>query len=83
MAHGSSKKHAMIYWNEEKQSFCIKSICKNAVRVNGVPVLFPDFTSVFRPLLPYAEPRVDIPVLNSDTMGQDNRTRVRQKATPA
>jgi hypothetical protein len=31
-----SKKHAMIYWNNEQQCFEIKSICKNAVKVNGV-----------------------------------------------
>lgn len=30
-----SKRHAMIYWSEERQSFCIRSICKNAVKVNG------------------------------------------------
>ena len=31
-----SKRHAQIYWSEQRKSFCIKSICKNAVRVNGV-----------------------------------------------
>jgi hypothetical protein len=31
-----SKRHAMIYWNNEQQCFEIKSICKNAVKVNGV-----------------------------------------------
>lgn len=30
-----SKKHAMIYWNAETQHFEVKSICKNAVKVNG------------------------------------------------
>jgi len=29
-----SKKHARIYWSHERQSFCIQSICKNAVKVN-------------------------------------------------
>jgi hypothetical protein len=30
-----SRRHAMIYWSHEKQCFELKSICKNAVRVNG------------------------------------------------
>ncbi len=30
-----SRRHAMIYWCHEKQFFELKSICKNAVRVNG------------------------------------------------
>jgi hypothetical protein len=30
-----SRRHAMIYWSHDKQCFELKSICKNAVRVNG------------------------------------------------
>lgn len=32
-----SKKHAEIYWNHEEENWMIKSICKNAVRVDGIP----------------------------------------------
>mmetsp|Transcript_39599 Transcript_39599/g.61771 ORF Transcript_39599/g.61771 Transcript_39599/m.61771 type:complete len:135 (-) Transcript_39599:4570-4974(-) len=30
-----SKRHATIYWTPKQEKFEIKSICKNAVRVNG------------------------------------------------
>jgi len=30
-----SKKHAMVYWSHEEENWYIKSICKNAVKVDG------------------------------------------------
>eukprot|EP00961_Rhodomonas_salina_P193760 2615939-Rhodomonas_salina.2 len=29
-----SKKHAKIYWSHERKTFEVKSICKNAIKVN-------------------------------------------------
>ncbi|EKX47554.1 hypothetical protein GUITHDRAFT_152026 [Guillardia theta CCMP2712] len=31
-----SKMHASLYWNSDDEKFYIKSICKNAVKVDGV-----------------------------------------------
>eukprot|EP00960_Hanusia_phi_P024308 716424-Hanusia_phi.AAC.1 len=30
-----SKMHAILYWNADQEKFYIKSICKNAVKVDG------------------------------------------------